>query len=122
MRTHGVSNFPDPSSNGTLEITPSSGLDPTSPAFQAAQKACGGGPSNGGPPQMSESQRLAALHFSKCMRANGVPNFPDPADHASAGGGPVLSVRGMLFAGTTAFNPRTAAFKHAAVACGVKLP
>lgn len=122
MRTHGVPNFPDPSSSGELAITPSSGLNPFSPAFEAAQKACGGGPGGGGPPKMSEAQRLAALHFARCMRFHGVPNFPDPSNNAAAGGGPVLALRGMLFAGTAAFNPNSAAFKHAAVACGVRLP
>jgi hypothetical protein len=122
MRTHGVPSFPDPSSSGELAITPNSGVNPFSPAFEAAQKACGGGPDNGGPPKMSESQKLAALHFAECMRAHGVPNFPDPAEGAALPSGPVLALRGMLFAGTAAFNPRSEAFKHAAVACGVRLP
>ncbi len=44
MRTHGVTNFPDPTfgSNGGVRIAfgPSSGIDPRSPSFQAAQRAC----------------------------------------------------------------------------------
>ena len=49
MRAHGVNNFPDPTfgANGTVGIRfgASSAIDPKSPAFQAAQKACGpGGP------------------------------------------------------------------------------
>jgi hypothetical protein len=40
MRSHGVSKFPDPSSDGSLLITPSSGIDPNSPLFQTAQKDC----------------------------------------------------------------------------------
>jgi hypothetical protein len=44
MRSHGVPNFPDPqfSGNGqaSIKITKGSGLDPRSPAFQNAQKAC----------------------------------------------------------------------------------
>ena len=40
MRSHGVPKFPDPSSNGNLLITPSSGIDPNSPLFQTAQKDC----------------------------------------------------------------------------------
>jgi hypothetical protein len=121
MRAHGVPNFPDPSSRGQIAITPGSGLDPFSPAFEAAQKACGGGPGGGGPSEMSESQKLAALAFSKCMRAHGVPNFPDPSYHPS-GNGPMLSIRGMLFAPTAAFNPGSPAIRQAAAACGVKLP
>jgi hypothetical protein len=47
MRKHGVTNFPDPTfSDGDARIKiaggPGSNLDPRSPAFQAAQKACGG--------------------------------------------------------------------------------
>ena len=40
MRAHGISNFPDPTtSNGGIGIS-LSGLDPNSPQFPAAQKAC----------------------------------------------------------------------------------
>jgi hypothetical protein len=53
MRSHGVPNFPDPTvqsgPNGGggigFKVSGSSGLNPSSPAFQAAQKECGfGGP------------------------------------------------------------------------------
>jgi hypothetical protein len=42
MRSHGVPNFPDPTeSNGGQAIGfHVSGIDPNSPQFQAAQKAC----------------------------------------------------------------------------------
>jgi hypothetical protein len=38
MRGHGVPNFPDPAANGSLTLP--QGLNPQSPQFQAAQKAC----------------------------------------------------------------------------------
>jgi len=46
MRTHGVPNFPDPQfqtgPNGGIGVRISgAGINPNSPAFQAAQKACG---------------------------------------------------------------------------------
>jgi hypothetical protein len=55
MRSHGVPNFPDPTfqtgpGGGVgigIRLSPGSGIDPSSPAFQAAQKECGsifGGP------------------------------------------------------------------------------
>jgi hypothetical protein len=59
MRAHGISDFPDPSSGGlNIEMKPGSDLDPNSPAFKTAQKACekenpggphmqSGGPANG---------------------------------------------------------------------------
>ena len=39
MRAHGVPNMPDPTSQG-LRFSPSSGINPNSPAFLAAQKRC----------------------------------------------------------------------------------
>ena len=45
MRTHGYPNFPDPTSQGVLDLT---GIDPNSSQFQTAMQACsshgGGGP------------------------------------------------------------------------------
>jgi hypothetical protein len=44
IRSHGVPGFPDPQFSGggmRLQLTPSSGVNRASPAFQAAQKACG---------------------------------------------------------------------------------
>jgi hypothetical protein len=43
MRSHGLVNFPDPTFSGggaKLSLRGSSGLNPKSPVFQAAQKAC----------------------------------------------------------------------------------
>jgi hypothetical protein len=54
MRRHGIRNFPDPtfSTEGGVQISLNAGIDPRSPAFQSAQKACGGpgGALGGGPP------------------------------------------------------------------------
>ena len=40
MRRHGVPKFPDPSPRGGFVTSASSTADPSSPQFQAAQKAC----------------------------------------------------------------------------------
>lgn len=40
MRNNGVKNFPDPGSQGQLVVSSSSGIDPKSPAFQAAMQKC----------------------------------------------------------------------------------
>jgi hypothetical protein len=48
MRDHGITNFPDPTfenGGGGLRFGPGSGIDPSSPTFRAAQRACG---KNGG--------------------------------------------------------------------------
>jgi hypothetical protein len=81
MRTHGVPKFPDANSTGGIAIDANSGVDPSSPQFQAAQKACQKLAPNGGKPPSAAEQAKAqeqALKFSACMRAHGVPNFPDP--------------------------------------------
>ena len=42
MRQHGISDFPDPKPDGSLQIqaTPGSDLDPNNPQFKAANEAC----------------------------------------------------------------------------------
>lgn len=42
MRAHGITDFPDPQSNGDLgvKVQPGSDLNPRSPQFQSAQTAC----------------------------------------------------------------------------------
>jgi hypothetical protein len=123
MRAHGIANFPDPGANGEVQIGP--GLNPRSPAFQAAQSACAKYAAfKGGPPHMTEAQRLAAFRFAKCVRAHGYPGFPDPSDSVPHGRGTVavLALRGMVFAFNSSFNPQDPAFHAAAAACGLKLP
>lgn len=81
MRSHGVPSFPDPQ-GGRLQIKAHKGgpLDPSSPQFQAAEKACKSmeppGLSKG--PARSGKQEDALLKFVSCMRSHGVPKFPDP--------------------------------------------
>ena len=85
MRSHGVTGFPDPSTGGGgIHLSPGTGVDPASPAFQAAMAACKKQLPGGGPKatQLTESQKLQALRFARCMRAHGVSNFPDPASGA----------------------------------------
>ena len=89
MRSHGLSSYPDPKvseSVGHISVTISpGGLDPNSPAFKSAARACGhlmpggGGPAGGNSPQ----QLAQVLQFAACMRSHGVPSFPDP-DHDGA--------------------------------------
>lgn len=80
MRSHGAPSFPDPDSQGHLNLKFGKGsqVDPSSPRFQAAQRACRSlAPSQN--TSASNSQFAAqALKFAACMRSHGVPNFPDP--------------------------------------------
>jgi hypothetical protein len=85
MRENGISEFPDPDASGQLTIDGvlnGSSIDPNSPTWNAAIDACkdlqppgftGGGERDAG-------QQDAALRFAQCVRENGVPDFPDPAN------------------------------------------
>jgi hypothetical protein len=73
MRANGVPNFRDG------PITPNSGVNPLSPAYRSAQNACRRyGPRYTSPPPVPASVRQQERALARCMRANGVPNFPDP--------------------------------------------
>jgi hypothetical protein len=120
MRAHGVRNFPDPTQAGngvSLSVSGSvgSGLDPNSPQFQSAQRACqsllpqGGA---GGP--TSAQARQQALAFSQCMRSHGVPNFPDPQFNGNR--------VGIRISPGTGLDPSSPTFQQAQQACQGKLP
>ena len=84
MRAHGISDFPNPVPSPLggysfhYRATPGSDLDPNSPRNQAAAQAC----RKDVPPGISDltPSKMAAngLKWSKCMRAHGEPDFPDP--------------------------------------------
>jgi hypothetical protein len=80
MRQHGITNFPDPGSNGGITVNGGIGLDPNNPKFLAASEACKSLLPNGGQPDPAEQAAMqqAALKFSQCMRAHGIADFPDP--------------------------------------------
>jgi hypothetical protein len=82
MRSHGVPNFPDPQSSG---VWPKSQvqLAAGNPRFQAATEACGhllpdGGPGVSPSPAVVQQIQAAMTKFARCMRSDGVPNWPDP--------------------------------------------
>jgi hypothetical protein len=77
MRSHGVSNFPDPNSKGQLLLPQDGSIDPSSPQFQSARQACQSlAPGGGGPPSTQDQQKAVA--YAACMRAHGIPDYPDP--------------------------------------------
>jgi hypothetical protein len=84
MRSHGVSAFPDPSASGSFTIdgiVNGSSLDPRPPAFQQAISSCKDlEPAGFMGSKRSPQQGNAALEFAQCIRSNGVPDFPDPAN------------------------------------------
>lgn len=114
MRKHGVANFPDPNGQGVIQIHSGMGIDPRSPAFQSAQSTCRKLLPNGGQPtpaqQAQRQQQMLAL--SKCMRAHGIKDFPDPSN----GGLQVHVTPG------SDLNPNNPQFQAAQKACQGNLP
>lgn len=124
MRAHGITNFPDPSGRG-INIG-GTGINPRSPAFQTAQKACfkllpGGGPQSH-PASVEEIRQ--ADRAAQCMREHGITGYPDPvisqalptsmnpANYSSiAAGG------GMIIAIPKSINEQSPAFVKAAKIC-----
>jgi len=123
MRADGAPNFPDPTGGGGIHISSSSGINPGSPAFQAAQSKCrhllpGGGPPTGPP---SAQAKLAALKISECMRSHGISGFPDPTDKlpsSPAGYSQVSDRDGVVLAIPDTINVASPEFQQAANACG----
>jgi hypothetical protein len=92
MRKNGVAKFPDPGPGGRLRLDKdklAQDFDANSPGFKAAANACerllpagGSGPSSR---QLAEALQLA-LRYARCIRAHGVPGFPDPKTNAERNG------------------------------------
>jgi hypothetical protein len=87
MRSHGVTIFPDPAAFGSPagiraakgRMAQIAASEVSSAMFQRAQRACAkyyGPPTQPARVSPQEIQKLLAV--SRCMRAHGIPDFPDP--------------------------------------------
>jgi hypothetical protein len=123
MRSHGLTNFPDPSTQGGgIQLSVTGGSNPSAPGFQSAQHACqhllpGGGPGSRKPTEQDKQNTLA---LANCMRAHGLTNFPDPTTTQPqlSGAGAAMAIDGLFFdLGATGIDPQSPAFLHAAQAC-----
>lgn len=121
MRSHGVPNFPDPSSGGGIQLPP--GTNPQSPTFRSAQSACVKlMPGPGGPlGHDSEARKLQLLHLAQCMRRHGISTFPDPTANPPsgppAGGGIAFGAPGAVISVPLTMI-QSPGFRQAATACG----
>ena len=118
MRRHGVSNFPDPEvgpggqglsiaeapGGGTITV---GGISFSGPVFRAAVTTCKLGP-GAHARGASEAQKQGMIASARCMRAHGVPNFPDPT-FGPHGGVNVTPIPGV--------NRNSPAFEGANRAC-----
>jgi hypothetical protein len=109
MRANGVSGFPDPipGPNGAVGLPLTENADGSltaegksfaGPVLQSAEKTCREYlPGAAGPaPAPTAAQLKQALTFARCMRAHGVPNFPDP-DAAGVYNPATISVQAPAF-------------------------
>lgn len=115
MRSHGVAAFPDPDSNGeiALDVTPENGLSFDAPQMKSAMQACKSLEPVG--TAAEQRQNLAqALKFAQCMRAHGLPNFPDPKPQT---GMQTQSGSGDDTQGSQGIDPDSPQFKVADQAC-----
>jgi hypothetical protein len=84
MRSHRVPNFPD-----DLNFHNVPGINPSSPAFKAAQTACHASlPAKTAPPAAPSTRTYAQLlRLANCLRAHGYPTMPDPRPNPPPPGG-----------------------------------
>jgi hypothetical protein len=94
MRSHGVPNYPDPGSDGNLPKGNAQAFGISNSQYQAAERACRHllPSSDTGftasltqcletgdcPHAMVQRALTEGLRFARCMRNQGVPNWPDP--------------------------------------------
>ena len=139
MRSHGVSGFPDPTAPGAAKefiLSQIPGVDTRSPAFRSAHSACVHLlPSNGPNAQRATEQVMTQLlQTSRCMRAHGVAEFPDPTTSPPSNQAAYFDVAGFggpnsppgappvaYLAIPNSINPNSPTTKRAATACHWRL-
>jgi hypothetical protein len=83
MRSHGVLKYPDPTSSGQIPkpLAAAAAQEVSSSQLQVAARACQHLMPNGGSGMTAaqvQQMKAQALRFSRCIRAHGFPNYPDP--------------------------------------------
>jgi hypothetical protein len=118
MRENGI-DMPDPQFEGGKVTTkigrPGKKIDPDT--MRRAEQACAKHREDIEPPELSDEDkqqfRQAALEHARCMRENGVENFPDPTFDEN-GGAQIRIGKGV--------KPDSPTFRKAAEACESKQP
>jgi hypothetical protein len=110
MRANGIPEFPDPETSDKRRFSVTIPDGTPKETVDKAMEACRAFMPNGGRPGRVDPAITAKLReLSRCMRANGVPDFPDP----SADGG--IQLRREKDG--SGIDPESAAFKKAEEAC-----
>jgi hypothetical protein len=134
MRASGVPNFPDPKPGGGFLFHQGAGIDPSSPAFEAAQAKCqklmpAGALAPGSTTQPSAQTVAHYLAVAQCMRRHGISDFPDPRTsvpsnlRAALGGrsGVISDIEGVILVFPGTIDEQSPAFTQAAAACAFPL-
>lgn len=125
MRANGVPNFSDPQPGGGT-IFSTAGINPSAPAFKAAQAKCQKLlPHSGAGPAFSEQALVEVDKVAVCMRAHGISEFPDPKrapmgrlPSVPAGITEITDYDGALLEFPATLNMQSPAYTQAAAACG----
>lgn len=111
MRAHGVTDFPDPTAEGSFNLP--TGMT-GSPQFASADQSCKSlapaGVLSGRAP--TTEQLNQTVKFVNCMRKHGEPGFPDPLPNGTF----------QLNGGPSPVDPNAPQFKTAMTACHSLLP
>jgi hypothetical protein len=120
MRSHGVPAYPDPGSEGGLAASKegaSGQLDVNSSQFRDGLGHCRRLLPTGAPasPVQQAAVTAHAVKFARCMRAHGVPGFPDPG--VSPGGGKLPGPGYFVQAQSGPLSPDNPQFVKAQKSC-----
>jgi hypothetical protein len=88
MRAHGVPKFPSATSNRQFNLN---GIDQTSRTYEAAWNACGQLFQSQDQAQQNAQALAQGVRYAQCMRAHGIPDFPDPTESGGTISGSVSS-------------------------------
>jgi hypothetical protein len=114
MRSHGIPNFPDPGSNGSVQKETAQQLGVSSSQYQAATSGCGQLLPNSDQGGLSQAQIQQAWsgtrNFAQCMRSHGVSNWPDPLDDGT--GSPVFYLQNKIDASAPQIVTKIHACQH----------
>jgi hypothetical protein len=81
VRAHGIPDFPDPDSSGEISKQAIRQLNVSDSLLASATAACENLNPNQPPSAAQQRQQLAEdVTFAQCMRAHGLPKFPDPTN------------------------------------------
>lgn len=110
LRNHRVPNWPDPNASGTFPRSAKQ-IAANNSRFPAAQTACRHLlPSDGNRPSPAQWRQIRStmVAFARCMRKNGMPNWPYPTNDAH--GRPVFRIR--IDPGSPQFTTKIHACEH----------